>query len=238
MAVDFSSDAVGISRRVVDIRLEKFLRLKIRHDTAIWGDDQRVSDRSWMVLQFAAHAGEHFRIRLAPGQAQRLRRRPVVHRRAVELILARVHHKIPRAVATEPEKIPLQVLRRRAPARTAKRFDHAASAAKLPRSGRNLPWIEIVCRITLQRVNRRQRQLAKELVARAVRRHLKKRMLLALDLRGEKFAMLLAPLIDRRGERFVEEVGEQFPKFHARLAAVRSEEHTSELQSPMYLVCR
>src|ERR1019366_3288741 len=137
------------------------------------------------------------RIRLAPGQVQRLRRRPVVHRRAVEPILAQVQDKISEAVATEPEKIPLQVLRRRAPARTAESFDHAASAAELPRGGRNLARIKIICRMALQRINRRQRELAKELVARAIRRHLEKRMLLALDVRDEKFAVTFAPLIDR-----------------------------------------
>ena len=53
-------------------------------------------------------------------------------------------------------------------------------------------------------------------MARAVRRHLKQRMFLAFEVRGEKFAVLPAPVVDWRGERFIENVREQFPELDAR----------------------
>src|SRR5258707_5456151 len=55
---------------------------------------------------------------------------------------------------------------------------------------------------------------------------------------GEEWLILLRKFGERRGDRNRVAMGDDSPKVGGRGGDFRSEEHTSELQSRQYLVCR
>src|SRR5450756_1241457 len=133
--VDLAGDAVRICGGIMDVGLQKFLRPVLRHDATIGSDDERIGNRAGMLFQFATYAAQNFRISVAPGQVQRLRWRPVMHGGTVQAVLAQVHYEIGQAIASEPPEMALQILGRRAPARSTKGLDHATAITELAGGG-------------------------------------------------------------------------------------------------------